>query len=198
MRNKTKKERKSTLMKTTLKSIIALIVCIATVITSISAGTGTAYAAGKKLPLKVGFNGTVVTLINDLNTSNRLTSETPKLKKLKEKWGKPDQTKHDSRLTSIWKKGETSIQITNSSVKDDEIGGITIDIKDKNGSLFGVKVGMKTATALKKLKKVAGNKNVTLNKDGDDLYIVVVNNTYMPSSFTLTNGKVSSIYWYRS
>ena len=218
MRNKTRKERKTILMKITLKSIIALIVCIATVITSISAGTGTAYAAEKKIPLKVGFNGEEVTLVNDLNEGGR---EDTKVKKLEEKWGKPYKTENlgdDGKICYTWKKGKTSIEIINNGIAEPRVyvGHIYINIKDKNGSLLGVKVGMKTATALKKLKKIAGNKNTILVKKGQELqtdkngnYIakgeatgdgksIHVTSIYAPIGFTLKNGKVSSIGFSRS
>jgi len=214
MENIVRKERKLPLMKTTPKSIIALIVCMATVITSISAGTGTACAAGKKIPLKAGFKGTEIILVKDLNSYSR---EDTKIKKLEKKWGKPSKTKKlDEYKTSyIWKKGKTSIEVINDDICKDYVGGIHISIKDKNGSLYGIKVGTKTDTALKKLKKVAGNKNTILLREGqvldihDNSYIakgkptgdgnhISVVSGYMPIGFELKNGKVSSMYWGRS
>lgn len=192
MKNIVRKERKSPLMKTTLKSIIALIICIATIITSISAGTGTACAAGKKIPLKAGFKGTEIILVKDLNIGSR---EDTKIKKLEKKWGKPSKTKrlNENETSYIWKKGKTSIEITNDSTCKDYVGGIHISIKDKNGSLYGIKVGMKKNMAAKKIKKTLGIKA----KD-DDESLWVDTGCYAPISFEIKNGKVSFMHWGRS
>jgi len=192
MENIVRKERKSPLMKTTLKSIITVIICIATAITSISAGMGTACAAGKKIPLKAGFKGTEIILVKDLNSGSR---EDIKIKKLEKKWGKPSKTKrfNENKTSYIWKKGKTSIEITNDSTCKDYVGGIHISIKDKNGSLYGIKVGMKKNMAAKKIKKALG---IKAEYNGESL--LVDTGLYAPISFEIKNGKVSSMYWGRS
>lgn len=214
MKNIVKQERKPAFIKKTLKAVIAFMLCAAAIITSISAGTGTVCAQGKKIPLKVGFNGVEIVLVKDINSGGR---EDTKIKTLKAKWGKPKKVE-DNGTTAFytWKKGKTSIEICNNTTKG-YVGGITVNIKDKNGSLFGVKVGMKKSAVLKKLKKVAGSKNVVVAKEGqnfyfnddgecivegeptgDDEYICLASSVYMPVSFDLKNGKVKSISWFRS
>lgn len=188
-------------MKTTLKRIITVILCAVLAITS--TGINTAYAA-QKLPLKVTFNGKSATLSKDLTADDR---GTVKIKTVKTKWGAPKKEKNGGYIYYTWKKGKASIQIG-----DDNgyIGSIHIEINDKNASVYGVKVGMKKDAALKKLKNATGIKTVKSISDDDyewmnekGIYngsesIIVNSATYMPISFSLKNGKVSSIYWMRS
>ncbi len=211
-----KQERKLVFMKKELKSLIAFMLCAAAIITSVSAGTGTVSAAGKKIPLKAEFNGTEIVLVKNLNGDSR---EDTKIKTLEKKWGKPKKVKEDGSLTFYtWKKGKTSIEIGNNTPSGNHVGYIKIDIKDKNGSMFGVKVGMKKSEALKKLKKVAGSKNVIVTKDGQETwfdkeenkyvtegeptgngeYISLFSEYYITVNFDLKNDKVKSIYWFRS
>ena len=181
-------------MKTILKSIIAAILCAAVVIAGISTGSGTAFAASKKVPLKVVFDKTAVSLIKDLNTSTG-RGDTPKLRKLEEKWGKPSKKKDGYGMTTYtWKKGRTSIEVTDYDVEKGGVGSISINISDKNGSLCGVKVGMKKANAIKKLEKSLGKQAV----QEDEEHISALAGPYMPVSIELTDGKVASISWGRS
>lgn len=177
-------------MKTLLKSMLAAVLCAAV----ISTGAGTACAASKKAPLKVVFDKKAVNLIKDLNTSTG-RGDTPKLKKLEESWGRPSKNKDESGITTYtWKKGKTSIEITDYDVEKGGIGSITISIEDKNGSLCGVKTGMKKADAIKKLQKSLGKKAVS--EDGG--YIMALAGPYMPVQIGLSDGKVVSISWFRS
>lgn len=181
-------------MKTLLKSMLAAVLCAAVIIAGISTGAGTACAASKKVPLKVVFNNSAVNLITDLNTSTG-RGDTPKLKKLEEKWGSPSKKKDDSGMTTYtWKKGKTAIEITDYDAEKGGIGSISINIEDKNGSLCGVKTGMKKADAVKKLQKSLGKKAVS--EDGE--YIMALAGPYMPVQIELSDGKVISIIWFRS
>ena len=203
-------------MKKTLKSLITFVLCIAVIITSISAGTGMANAKDKKIPLKAGFNSIEIVLVKNLNDDSREDTE---IKTLEKKWGKPKKVEEDDPITFYtWKKGKTSITIGNNTPSGNHVGYIKIDIKDKNGSMYGVKVGMKKSEALKKLKKVAGSKNVIVTKDGQETwfdeeknkyitegeptgngeYISLFSRYYIPVNFELKNDKVKSIYWFRS
>ncbi len=181
-------------MKTLLKSMLAAVLCAAMITAGISTGAGTACAASKKAPLKVVFDKKAVNLIKDLNTSTG-RGDTPKLKKLEEKWGSPSKKKDESGMTTYtWKKGKTSIEITDYDVEKGGVGSISINIEDKNGSLCGVKTGMKKDDAIKNLQKSLGKKAVS--EDGE--YIMALTGPYMPVQIGLSDGKVSSITWFRS
>lgn len=96
--------------------------------------------------------------------------------------------------TYTWKKGKTSIEITDYDVEKGGVGSISINIEDKNGSLCGVKTGMKKDDAIKNLQKSLGKKAVS--EDGE--YIMALTGPYMPVQIGLSDGKVSSITWFRS
>ncbi len=201
-------------MKTTMKRHITALLCAALVMTGLEAGT--AYAAGKKTPLKVGYRGTTISLIKDLGTSTG-RDDTPKLSSIKKKWGNPKKGTSEGMTTYTWKKGKTSIEITDFDAGKDGVGSITVDIRDKNGSLCGVKVGMKRDAAVKKLQKQFGKKVVLVVKEGqqidmkdDGSYIATGKATgegetiyvyagpYMPVSIELENGKVTALSFWRS
>lgn len=203
-------------MKTILKSMTAAVLCAVIMIAGISTESGRAFAAGKKEPFKVGFKNTVVSLIKDVNHEGA-RGDTPTIKKLEEKWGKPSKKKQNSTKVYTWEKGETTISVTDYDAVKGHVGSIHINIGDKNGSLCGVKVGMKTADALKKMEKAFGKKRVVLCKEGqyavpddndgyvaegeptgDKEFISVYAGPYMPIGISLKNGKVSSISWWRS
>lgn len=149
-----------------------------------------------------------------------------KIKTVEKKWGKPDKiewfVKKAKEGWYTWKKGKTTIKLNNFSGKESgDVGGI--EIKDKNGSIYGVKVGMKKETALKKLRKAVGKNSVVVLKEGqqpegdqeegcwinftgstgeavsDNEIIYVTAGPYMPMQFELTkNGKVKRIYYFNS
>lgn len=202
-------------MKTTLKRIIAVILCA--IIAIANAGANTAYAAGKEIPLKVTFNGASANLIKDLETSGG-RGDTLSLGALEEKWGEPSKKRDDgiksntaATTTLMWKKGKTYIAIlcTDPELENSEAGSITIDMKDKNGAVLGVKVGMKADKAFKILQKTLGKKKVELGKKkGYQIKIVkkiseatciqAYAGPYLPIGIGLKNGKVSSIHFWRS
>lgn len=156
-------------------------------------------------------------LVKDLKDSSGQGDST-KLSSVEKKWGKAKVKKQDGVTTYTWKKGKTEILVNNFDAEENYIGGIEIDIKDKNGSLWGVKVGMTKAAALKKIKKALGTKTVLGKKRTDDglweidgkipksgVYIAANEETidaytgvYMPVTFELKNGKVASISFWRS
>lgn len=190
-------------MKTTWKRIITAIICAVIAITSIE--TSMAYAAKKKIPFKVAFNGTSVSLFKDINPGDY-----SKLKTVEKKWGKPSkkETVGDSYATECtWKKGKTSIHLVGRNA-DDCVIRFSIDIKDKNGALCGIKVGMKKETALKKMQNMFGKKNVTVEKyedgqsvevpkseqTGDDESIIVYLPICLPIVFELKGGRVSYMH----
>ena len=199
----------------TMKSILAFILCACIAVSGI--GLETVSAAGKKIPLKVGFKGETVNLIKDLKDSSGQGDST-KLSSVEKKWGKAKGKKQDGMMTYTWKKGKTKILVNNFDAEENDIGGIEIDIKDENGSLWGVKVGMTKAAALKKIKKALGTKTVLGLKRTDDglweidgklpksgVYIAASEETidaytgvYMPVTFTIKDGRVTSISFWRS
>ncbi len=188
-------------MKTLLKSIITAVLCAAVVIVGIRAESGTACAAEKKVPLKVVFDKTAVTLVKDLNDTKYnpgRVGESAKLKKLKEKWGGPSKKEvSENGLTYYtWKKGKTSVKVNDQADKG-YIGGISIDIGDKNGSMCGIKIGMKKADAVKKLQKLFGKEKVEVVEAEDGEYILATS-VYLPVHFGLSDGKVTDMSWGRS
>lgn len=201
------------------KSLIALLLCAAIAVSGLC--TQTAYAAGKKMPLSVGFKGKTINLIKDINGEERNQTTIASLKK---KWGKPKVKKSDNGyyVTYTWKKGKTKIEVGDVQVEAGKknysgyAGSISISIEDKNGSLWGVKVGMSKADAMKKIKKALGTKKVFKEKkDGTgeieggwpDVNVFISqgkdvihawNGVYLPINFGIKNGKVSSISFSRS
>ena len=168
-------------MKKTIQSILSMILCAMIVITGIK--TGTAQAAAKT-PFTVAFQKKSVTLAEDVFGDIHITP-----KELEKKWGKPKKTTEDSDTSYTWKKGKTSIKY---SVNTKTFTMISIDIKDKNGEFLGVKVGMKKATVLKKLKKVLGVTEADITKNDNEEIL------WLPLSGVIPNigfidGKVSHI-----
>ena len=154
-------------MKRMLKVVFAAVLCVAIALSDVG-GMVTADAAGKKQPLNVSFCGTTVKLVNDFYTD--FSEWKPvKIKTVEKKWGKPNK-KDTAEYSYTWKKGKTTIKLIDSGFFDGkesgDVGGISIEIKDKNGSIYGVKVGMKKETALKKLRKAAGKDRVIVLKEG--------------------------------
>ena len=140
-------------MKKLFRTMIAAILCAAIAIASI--GTDTAYAAGK-VPLKVTFNKKSVTLSKDINESIKKVS----LKILKKKWGKPKKKTNDGYTTYTWKKGKTSIRYSAGKFSD-----IDINIEDRNGEMFGLKIGMTKDAALKRTEKLGINRAKDLTEE---------------------------------
>lgn len=191
-----------------LKAAVALILCAFIVLSGIS--TETAFAANKKIPLKVKFNGAEVSLIKDIyvDTDNLI----PLLSSLKKKWGTPKIDKHDGDWSSYtWKKGKTRIEVNNWAFfagamekEDDIMSGGSFSIKDKNASVWGVKVGMTKDAALKKIKKALGIKKVYKTYESGVCIVAkkksieVWTDVSYPVTFELKNGKVTCISWLRS
>ncbi len=190
-----------------ITSLIALILCAVLAISGLCVET--VYAANEKMSLKVGFKGKTINLIKDISDGDRYEMSIASVQK---KWGKPKTKKSGYSTYYTWKKGKTTIEVSDfDATKDGKsyVGSITISIKDKNGSLWGVKVGMKAETALEKIKKAMDTENVVDNID--DMFgsgdvgvaytkdvISAFTGPYMPINFELKNGKVTSIGFSRS
>lgn len=207
--------------KRMLKVMLTIALCAIMVTSGIGAWPVTSYAAGTKQPLSVNFCGTTVKLIRDLND---WSANPVKFKTVEKKWGKPtkkEQAYDKGMWFYTWKKGKSSITINNfSGLALGDVGGIEIEIKDKNASIYGVKVGMKKATALKKLEKAVGKEKVMVLKEGqqpegeaengsfagaggeavsDKEVIHVKMGAYMPMQIELSDsGKVKKIYYMNS
>ena len=140
-------------MKKTFTSMIAVILCAIITITGISSET--AYAAGSNM-LKLTFNKKSVTLtVNE----EKEGVESVKLSTLKNKWGKPESSGDENLTTYTWEKGKTSISYTD-YYETPQFSNFSVSIYDKNGSLCGIKVGMKKSKALKILKKLGTTKTL--------------------------------------
>lgn len=189
-------------MKQKIKSTIALILCAMFVITGIiGASTTIAYAADEKVPVKVTFKKTTVTVSKDANDDDDNLDVT--LKTLKKKWGKPKKSVDDMGGGNVstaytWKKGKSSIKYTVGSGV--VLSYFDVFVRDKNVAIFGIKYGMKKDTALKKLEKLAKDEtSLTISKNEDDPKkesIFVIINGASNCKVDLKNGKVISIDYY--
>lgn len=157
-------------LKRILKAMFAVALCAAIAVSGIATRAATSYAAEKKQPLSVNYCGTTVKLVKDLYGSFG-TENSVKLTTVERKWGKPNKKEqpyaNNDELWYTWKKGKTKISINNyTGYGLGYAGGIQIQIKDKNASIYGVKVGMKKEKALKKLEKAVGKEKVIVLKEG--------------------------------
>ena len=168
-------------MKRIIQSILSMIFCAMIVATGV--GTCTVHAAAKT-PFTVAFQEKTVTLAKDVFGDIYITP-----KALEQKWGKPKKTIEGSDTSYIWKKGETSIRY---SVNTEAFTTILINIKDKNGEFLGVKVGMKKATVLKKLKKVLGVTEADVIQNDNEEVLRLPLSGVIPS-IGFIDGKVSYI-----
>ena len=185
-------------MKQKIKSMLALILCAMFVMTGIlSTGADTAYAADGKVPVKVTFKKTTVTVSKDASDNDDSLDVT--LETLNKKWGKPKKTTEDMGFgyvttTYTWKKGKSSIEYT---VGDGPIHSyFDVFIYDKNVEIFGVKYGMKKDAALKKFKKLAKKESdisVSTNEDNPKKESIYVMNGAANCTVELKNGKVIAI-----
>lgn len=187
----------------TWKGITAIMLCMVLALTGLNVQV--ASAASGKVPLKVTFKGKTAAFVKDLNK----VSKYPTVKSLTSKWGKPKksavQYNAEEAWKYTWKKGKTEISLmTDTKDEKAEIRFGKVDIRDKNGALCGVKVGMKKDTAVKKLKKVLkalGLKNEDMSIDDDRISIswftLTTTTEYNAGGFEfeLKNGKVSSCFW---
>lgn len=165
-------------MKKKMTSIIAMLLCAILTITGIC--TDTAYAAEKEVPVKVTFNKKTVTV------TNKITA-----KSLKKKWGKAKKETNDSSTIYTWKKGETSISYND----DPDFRMIEVNIYDKNGKMFGVKVGMKKDAALKILNKTYGVKESDIRSAGEEGKEALKITVPMVGWVYFEKGKVSGMYY---
>ncbi len=169
-------------MKKTFTSIIAIILCAIITVTGISSET--AYAADNTVACKIGFNGKTVKLSDDIEEGIEKAS----LKTLTKKWGKPN-TKYgnESCMTYVWSNGRTQINYTDyadTKIRDN----FSIDISDENGSVCGIKVGMKKSKAVKILKKLGAEKT-----EFHDGMIANLASDSITIECSFEKGKVSSI-----
>ena len=182
-------------MKTTFKRIIAVILCAVIVIAS--TGTNTAYAATSKPPLKLKFNGKSINMVNVLENGNE---ETASIAEVMKKFGEPDKKSEANDLGTefteyVWEKGSSSIQLTNIKVLSngsEYLGHFDVQLKGKNDALCGIKVGMKKAAVLKKLKKMFGKNDVCVAKEGQS--IVFKKGKYIPKGKATGDGEEIDVF----
>lgn len=127
--------------------------------------SSTNVSAGSKFFLEVGYKGKTVTLFN----GKKRTS----LKTVQKAWGK-SKTASSYEASGLypynWKAGKTKILIV-SNRPNGKTGSMHISIKDKNGSMSGVEIGMTKAQALKILKKKYGSRNLEVTDSNNRSYI---------------------------
>lgn len=184
----------------TIKSLCVLIACILFVgiLSSI-----TIQAKAKRGKLKVKYNGkTIVMITTKTNKKNSEIIGMTTYKEIKKAWKNPTKTKKKyGQKMKYYKKGKTSIGFytdakwydsNNQIDKSLTLAGFDIDIKDKNASLCGVKVGMSKKKALSVLRKQFDKKAIESTDDAITLWF----GGFMPTSFSLENGKVVSMrFW---
>jgi len=162
-------------------------------------------AKNQKSPnLTLTFNGGTITLdfarADPFTVDDKKDSKEPKtLAEVEEKFGKRTKMTKDELILSedetlysytyIWKKGKTKISISDNP-QINRLKYAFVNIKDKNGAVNGIKVGMSKTKAVKILKKQYGSKNVNVSKNSISAALQL--------NFTIKNGKVSKIYWMRS
>lgn len=185
-----------------IKRILSIIMALCA-IAGLVLGTQTEVSAkNQKSPtLTLTFNGGTITLdFVRATVDDKKDSKEPKtLAEVEEKFGKRSkmeeekiESPEDETLywyTYTWKKGKTKISISDNP-QIPRLKYATIDIKDKNGAINGIKVGMPKAKAVKILKKQYGNKNVSVSKKSISAAFQLI--------ISLKNNKVSEIHFMRS
>lgn len=179
-------------MKRIIKVMIAAALCAVIVLSGASQGAGVSYAAEKKPSLSVNFCGKTVKLIKDIYGQE----DRVKVATMEKKWGKPNKKEkayaNNSEFFFTWRKGNSSILVNNFTGGDPgNVGGIHIEIKDKNASICGIKVGMKKQKALEKLAKIAREERVIVLKEGQQPDGEMDENGCL-TSFTSGTGKATS------
>ena len=174
------------------KRILSIFMALC-VIAGLVLGAQTEVSAKTKKTVKVTFNGKSITL--DTDRGQKARKEPKTLSAVENKLGKKSRMATDDDgvygNAYVWEKGKTTIAISEDEANNG-LGGISITIKDKNGSIDGLKVGMTKAKAVKKLKNAYGSTHVQVSKNS-----IYVDNTVM-FGIELKNGKVSEITWFRS
>lgn len=180
------------LMKT--KKLFSLALVCALLVSVVFGGTDV--SAKSKVPFKVTYKGKTVTLVEDYNTLGQNTKRVS-LQKVKKAWGKCKTKKESACTTYTWKTKKTEIAISD-NWHPGKVSGMSISIKDKNGSIAGVKVGMTKAQALKKLKKTFGSSHVKLDKYTDsNKSFIRIDNIGM-NFFDIKSGKIVSMSYFSS
>lgn len=158
---------------------------------------GTDVSAKANRLLKVTYKGKTVALVKNYNVNEYGRSKSITLAKCEKAWGKAKKKKNDALVTYTWKNKKTNIELTNFDAPAGEVGSIHISIKDKNGSIAGIKVGMSKAKAIKKLKDIFGSSNVKVYPQSVS-GIYGGNGMHISTGFTVKNGKVSEVSAFRS
>lgn len=174
------------------KKIFSLVLICMMMVSIIFSGTDV--SAAQKAVIKAGYKGKTVTLMKNLKDSHK---NNVSLKTVQKAWGKGKAKKMTGFTTYIWKTKKTKIEISDNN-NPGKVSGLIIDIKDKNGSLAGVKVGMTKAKALKKLKKTFGAKHVKMQKALNGQSFIRIDNLGGINSFQIKSGKVTSLYYFGS
>lgn len=170
-------------MKKKLTTILAMLLCAIITITGVY--TETAYAA-EDTTIKLTFKKKSVTYSVKENGIERVN-----LKSLKKKWGKPSDTyEYYGIYGYTWSKGKTNFTYEDNTTTP-ERSLFVINIGDKNGSISGIKVGMKKSKVKKILKKIS-NKVESSDEYGTINASIV--DERVSISCQIKNGKVTHIY----
>jgi len=161
-------------------------------------------AAAATKGVKVTYNGKSITFYSRYDEES---SEPKSLKEVEKKWGKKTRLAKEGEeyadMAYVWKKGKSKISIMqdftyegDQIVYADRLGYVCAEVRDKNVTVAGVKVGMKKSTAVKKLQKLYGKKNVTADKGKKGTITVSADAGIMEIRYK--NNKISYIFWMRS
>ncbi len=175
------------------KKIFSLVLICMLMVSIIFSGTDV--SAARKAGLRVTYKGKTVTLYKNPRRDSH--KNTVSLRTVQKAWGKGRSKKMTGCTTYTWKTKKTKIEISDNS-NPGRVSGSIIDIKDKNGSLAGIKVGMTKAKALKKLKKTFGAKHVKMQKALNGESFIRIDNLGAINSFRIKSGKITSLYYFCS
>lgn len=179
-------------MKTAWKRIITVILCAAVAASGLC--TDAAYAAGKKPPLSVTFDGKSVDMVRVLEDGDE---ESASIDEVVEILGEPDKKeKMDEFYTSyLWENGKSGISFAHYVNEDTDIlchFGVTL--KGKKDALCSIKTGMKKKTVLRKMKKAYGKNNVWTAKEGQTLWNK--NGKFVPKGKPTGDGEYITVFAY--
>lgn len=178
-------------MKKTFTCIIAIMLCTILTITGIC--TDTAYAA-EKTKLKLTFKKKSVTLtVNDEKTGDESLMngiESIKISTLKKKWGKPTVEKGEYSAVYTWEKGKSRIAYTD-NFNQPHFSNFTVQIKDKNVSFGGLKIGMKKSEAEKIINGFDCSEKI-MSKNS--FFVTLLDHSRISISCSYKKGKVSEIF----
>lgn len=147
--------------------------------------------------LKVTYKGKTVALVKSFHGNEYGRNSSITFAKCEKAWGKAKKKNDHGLVTYTWKNKKTQIDLTNYDAPTGVVGSINVSVKDKNGSIAGIKVGMSKAKAVKKLNTIFGSTNVKVTS-GSISTTYGGNGLCIFTNFVIKNGKISEMSASRS